>query len=321
MLLNSGEEEDELPDKWYCHMNVKDPQNNNCDASEKDNRWYHNYFDLERIDTGKGEHEDQDAALPSPSIGSGADALSEKVNLAASDPNKETNVKKDVILTKLLDESSATGATVSKFYFHEALLEEVEVESDPLSNGPESEDAMNTGESDAKPAAIPRPDNTAVDHNSSAPKASTIDEVGPSRVAAVLVPRPGNTSNSKATTSSSTAGQKRTIGAVGSSAETKVKKEKQQAKLEGPSPPEQKDGDTESARNTKRRRVDRKRASLPLVKMERQDNPETSRGNRKPSPLASIKNGSQRPAQPKKKLAGTTKREKQVVIDLSSDSD
>jgi hypothetical protein len=138
-MLKDTDEED-LPDKWYCHMNENDMVNNRCDASEKDTKWYHKHFQLARInvcdvETGvEGVQEKYTIVKDSP-----AKAAMPKTNVE-SEEKKQELVAKDEILVKMLDDKSSQAASfISKYYFHEALLEEC--------------DATTPDQEDAKPAA------------------------------------------------------------------------------------------------------------------------------------------------------------------------
>ncbi|CAB9508961.1 ISWI chromatin-remodeling complex ATPase ISW2 [Seminavis robusta] len=153
-----GQEEEDLPDKWDCSMNVNDNVNNNCNASEKDNRWYHKHFQLAYVDTGaKGEHAEAVAGRHQYRISAEA-GEDEGATISVQDAEaKEAQARKDEILSKLLDDCSSDESkdnktvSISKYYFHEALLEK----HDDEALEPESAAAEENAADDAKPASKP----------------------------------------------------------------------------------------------------------------------------------------------------------------------
>ena len=157
--------------KWYCRMNKGDTVNNSCAASEKDNRWYHNFFRLEHVNLG--DQKEPSAPVRSPDRRSGGTDSDEEDE--AAKVNKEALVKNDAVLTQLLgiglDEKSATGGLVSKYYFHETLLEAAQGEG-----ADEAKDDISSAENEKKPAAVARVSDATGDGDGQAPPNASIEE-------------------------------------------------------------------------------------------------------------------------------------------------
>lgn len=139
-------------ERWYCHLNENDPVNNTCDASQKDNRWYYSHFKLNYIsitdpDSGKEETREQHTVLPSPAKPTGV--LGDKTDYDDDewDEKKELLVENDEVLRKLLSLRSDTAGLVSKYYFHEALLETCD---DDVKDAAEARDTMDDKSAAAK---------------------------------------------------------------------------------------------------------------------------------------------------------------------------
>lgn len=108
----------DLPDKWFCEMNVDDDVNNNCSASEKDSKWYGRHYSdqLEVLKDSPAKciaRDSSDSAIPQ--------------------DQKASLVERDEILKHLLEVTAdkRKNSVISKYYFHDALLEETE---DDVSN-------------------------------------------------------------------------------------------------------------------------------------------------------------------------------------------
>lgn len=100
MLLDTSDETN-LPEQWFCEMNVADPRNNKCTAPERSQLWYEANCSLETIPVTPQKAK-------------------------AGEESGETAPKEaeDEILTHLLtvSESSKNTSIVSRHYFHESLL-------------------------------------------------------------------------------------------------------------------------------------------------------------------------------------------------------
>jgi hypothetical protein len=103
----------ELPDKWYCDMNKNDDANNKCSASEKDAEWYGRHFS-DQLEVLKDSpvkcivRDSSDSAIPQ--------------------DHKALLIDRDEILKHLLEVTAdkQKNSVISKYYFHDALLEETE---------------------------------------------------------------------------------------------------------------------------------------------------------------------------------------------------
>lgn len=186
-------------------MNTHDTVNNKCSASEKDNRWYHQHFQLARVNLGGvGDNAGAVGATHQYQInedtakgddGGGPDPT--------EDANKEILKNNDSILTKLLDDSSTskktkTSTIISKYYFHDSLLADTDDGSPggavKVENA-ESSGAMDSGvvpDGDRKPAAKAK---------------AKKNETGPRSEGAVSTPKPSK-SGSGSTNASSAAERK-----------------------------------------------------------------------------------------------------------------
>jgi len=167
MLLGSREEED-LPDKWYCEMNTLDEKNNNCDASEKSNRWYHSVYHLKQINledsAGAGDQNEETGPANRSESWDAEESEDDPKKIAAA-AKKEAQTKTDPVLTKLLGDDF-TEKLVSKYYFHDTLLEaaDEEAENDKVEalEKASEDDSAGTDNDDMKPAAM---DNGSVHDN------------------------------------------------------------------------------------------------------------------------------------------------------------
>jgi hypothetical protein len=103
----------DLPDKWFCEMNNDDDVNNKCSASEKDSKWYGRHFS-DQLEVLKDSpikciaRDSSDAAIPQ--------------------DQRALLVDRDEILKHLLEVTAdkQKNSVISKYYFHDALLEETE---------------------------------------------------------------------------------------------------------------------------------------------------------------------------------------------------
>jgi hypothetical protein len=109
-MLPSDVSEEDLPEKWLCKMNLVDVRNNTCEAPERDQLWYERHL------------YSTDAELNESPIKCMA---SDPIDTSASQRAKKKLVSNDEILEHLLDVTERQKKTtmISKFYFHEALLE------------------------------------------------------------------------------------------------------------------------------------------------------------------------------------------------------
>jgi hypothetical protein len=100
--------EEELPDEWFCHMNF-DTTNNTCKAPERSQLWYEKHL------------YSTDTTDESPIKCMARD----HIDSSSSTPAKNKLVSNDVILKHLLSVTERQKKTtmISRFYFHEALLE------------------------------------------------------------------------------------------------------------------------------------------------------------------------------------------------------
>jgi hypothetical protein len=110
-MLPADVSEEDLPEKWLCHMNKFDVRNNTCKAPERDQLWYERQFNT---DTAVSESQSPIKCM-----------ASDPIDSSSSEGAKQKLVSNDVILEHLLDVTERQKKTtmVSKFYFHEALLE------------------------------------------------------------------------------------------------------------------------------------------------------------------------------------------------------
>ena len=103
------ETEIDVEKEWYCDMNIHDEPRSRCDAKERDEQWYIKYK-RQRDPNWSGE-----AAIEN------ARAIEMK--------SKEKQLrKKDSILDELLNHHD--GALISRFFFHESLLLEAEIDEE-----------------------------------------------------------------------------------------------------------------------------------------------------------------------------------------------
>ena len=105
MLLPEPNTDRELPDKWYCHMNVSDMARSNCDAPEEDKTFYLNLLNDRKIRSlhldATGDAGSTDASQPN------AQKIVNDVSTQAHvkphhDKDKAEFTKRDVILNRLL---------------------------------------------------------------------------------------------------------------------------------------------------------------------------------------------------------------------------
>jgi CW-type Zinc Finger len=104
VLLGKVPDED-LPDSWYCSMNLTDKVNNNCEASEKSQAWYE-------------KHGSSAEVLP-------ASPAKPVHGHEAEDKQGKHNDTEDVILRHLLSitEVGKEKTIVSEHRFHDAIME------------------------------------------------------------------------------------------------------------------------------------------------------------------------------------------------------
>ena len=141
-----------LPDEWFCSLNEFDKPRSNCEAKERDAKWYGDYFLRQRAkelrkkmaldpkhghqEMSQGPTESQPSQLES--------ELRESVGVKVIDQDKAELTKRDDILQHLLHSSkcgeesqkkgnakSATlGRCISNFHFHDTLLGDSEMEKE-----------------------------------------------------------------------------------------------------------------------------------------------------------------------------------------------
>lgn len=133
------ENDEELPDKWYCRMNITDPRHNSCDAPERNQRWY------------EQNCLDQEAQC-------GDESKLER-NLTEKDEELE---QKDEILRHLLRVTmkGKQKPLISRHYFHDSLLRSTNTENvDQLVvSPPEKATYQDTGVSNTLEARIDEQD-------------------------------------------------------------------------------------------------------------------------------------------------------------------
>lgn len=112
-MLPADADLEDLPDKWFCEMNVDDDLNNDCSASEKDAKWYGRHF--------SDQHE---VLRDSPAKCIARDSF----DSAIPQDQKALLVERDEILKHLLEVTAdkRKNSVISKYYFHDTLLEETE---------------------------------------------------------------------------------------------------------------------------------------------------------------------------------------------------
>lgn len=105
--------EDELPEKWYCEMN-DDVDNNSCDHPERDQKWYEDKMQRDIVGNALVDSDVQSEVASNSGDG---DAMSEA--------DKQALVQRDEVLQHILgiQQSTKQTAIVSRYEFHEALLE------------------------------------------------------------------------------------------------------------------------------------------------------------------------------------------------------
>jgi ERCC4-related helicase len=130
-MLPSDVSEEDLPEKWLCKMNLFDVRNNTCDAPERDQLWYERHL------------YSTDAELSESPMKCMA---SDPIDSLASQRAKKKLVSNDVILEHLLDVTERQKKTtmISKFYFHEALLESTKDSTEEIEDMRDAIEAENT---------------------------------------------------------------------------------------------------------------------------------------------------------------------------------
>ncbi|CAJ1961919.1 unnamed protein product [Cylindrotheca closterium] len=114
-----------LPDKWYCEeMNDVDKSTKiDCTFPERDEIWYWNHYGL-----SNETKENKSTTGPIVAMSGSAKAL--------SDDTKEALVARDEILKGLLNVTGGKKSIVSRYYFHDALIDQ----DNAKKAGSESED-------------------------------------------------------------------------------------------------------------------------------------------------------------------------------------
>ena len=143
-------------------MNKFDDINNTCESSEKRKEWYHRQFRLKHVDLGT-----QKDATGNPENKEGAKPANDAAVEASKEAKKQALVKNDKVLTQLLSPDNSTWQFISKYYYHDTLLEcEVDKDGgkqnknqeDPTKEqgqeAPKIQDDNSEADEDKKPAAV-----------------------------------------------------------------------------------------------------------------------------------------------------------------------
>jgi len=116
-----------LPDKWYCHLNIHDPDRSTCDALEVDDKFYDAFFASRYLENG--------------ALNQSSSTLIQAEN-STSSRKDEAEIfewtKRDDILSHLLDcfskekdgdrrkrhgdDIKSNNGLISKYYFHDSLF-------------------------------------------------------------------------------------------------------------------------------------------------------------------------------------------------------
>jgi len=160
---------DNLPEKWFCEMNLFDLARSKCTAKERDTRWYAQFFErrflesmgldakdsiiTDQATSQESTVTDQPSETPRESIDTGRESIG--TNQGLIDHKKEACTQRDPILRQMLsgvsDQPDSKGVKkkektkskkswISKYYFHDTLLED---------SNEGGEDGIETGSNEA----------------------------------------------------------------------------------------------------------------------------------------------------------------------------
>lgn len=120
------ENAENLPEKWYCHMNENDMPRSKCRAPQRSAKWYAEHW--QKMDGGNAEAGNEDTNIENES---------NNAIMHADNDAKIKRTKRDAVLTSLVagsvankqtSPSKTTGkhktcptALISKYYFHDSL--------------------------------------------------------------------------------------------------------------------------------------------------------------------------------------------------------
>ena len=126
-MLPPKENAENLPEKWYCNMNVNDFIRSRCSAQERDAKWYAEYFRRKTDGTNNIEAANEDTQIENESRNAQHTGNNAKIE----------STKRDAVLTSLLAGSVTNNQTslnkktekhetcpttlISKYYFHDSL--------------------------------------------------------------------------------------------------------------------------------------------------------------------------------------------------------
>ncbi len=105
---------DDLPEEWFCEMNIHDPDRASCSAKERSKNWYHKHYH-EVLAKNNQDTDISPGNVPPTPDASGIQKIETKID----DSEKEQNTRRDVILSTLLENSKSV---ISKYHFHESML-------------------------------------------------------------------------------------------------------------------------------------------------------------------------------------------------------
>ena len=123
----------ELPEQWFCEMNLSDIHNKSCDDPEKDKFWY-----ALRLKDGQATISHEGTIK--------TNTIRDNTDSALSNEENQKLAKKDIILQKLLTVTARDRATsiISKHYFHDALL--ADTKDAPITAVPQSSNELTSQE-------------------------------------------------------------------------------------------------------------------------------------------------------------------------------
>jgi len=158
--------EEELPDTWFCSMNATDRTNNTCDAPERNQIWYEKQ--LSNAYSGNNESPIKCMAR-------------EFTDAPPSHGSKQKLVANDKVLEHLLKvtEREKKTTVVSRFYFHEALLESKDNSAEEMETAREAMEAEGKTLNSPIPAATMEAEGKTL--NSSVPAATVVVNAHPTK--------------------------------------------------------------------------------------------------------------------------------------------
>ncbi len=129
-MLPPDDKGEDLPDRWYCEMNENDDINNNCDVSEKEATWYYRRGRFIGVDSPQKSVTEvkTDDVLPDSmkaKLIARDDILQKILHLSADKEKLTPSIKgKSTLIRRKGTSSMGKSLLISKYYFHEKLLEE-----------------------------------------------------------------------------------------------------------------------------------------------------------------------------------------------------